>query len=278
MNRMLNGLLIAAAIVLLLSACSGRDDHALLSEEDTVLVLVDDQPITLGMLEFLMEARGVAEDDTEGMRELFEEMIRIRAVANVALTGGLADEKTVRAERMIRDMDTLYLNYVNRFNRENPITDEEVEAAYERQVREAGQSQYRIEAIAFPDQAEALRLIVALDEGELSYQQVRDDARQRGLQIEQPGWIERSQVPPDFATELVETEPGNVVSLPLQTPQGWLIIHVADIRELEVPALDEVREGVARALSQQRLQQLMEQYYQAAEITPMLPLEQAAAE
>ncbi|TVQ34016.1 MAG: hypothetical protein EA370_11235, partial [Wenzhouxiangella sp.] len=99
-------------LVLTLAACgSDRQDQGLVDDDDVVLVLVDGQPVTLPMLEFMMSSRGVSEDDHEGMRELLDELIRLRAVANAARAEGLDREPQVRARRMLRDLETLQLRY-----------------------------------------------------------------------------------------------------------------------------------------------------------------------
>ena len=90
-------LLTSFVITALLSGCGGADNERdiagmLVADDDVVLVEVDGAPVTLPMLEFLMEIRDVDEEDTEGMRELLDELIRLRAVANRA-----AEEKFQRA-------------------------------------------------------------------------------------------------------------------------------------------------------------------------------------
>jgi peptidyl-prolyl cis-trans isomerase C len=67
-----------------------------------------------------------------------------------------------------------------------------------------------------------------------------------------------------------------VLSAPLRTPQGWRLLRVESTRVLEPPPLNEVRDGIERQLVRQRLEALVEDLYQAAEIIPMLPLEDVA--
>jgi peptidyl-prolyl cis-trans isomerase C len=259
-----------------LSACQDKEpEHPLVDPEDTILVLVDGSPVTLPMLEYMMTVRGISEDDHEAMREQLDELIRLQAVANAARAEGMDREPRVRAQRMIRDLEALQLRYFDQMYRDYPVTDEDIEAIYRSQVERSGDRQYLIETILFQDQAEALSNLAAVEDGQTEFEQLKSTARERGQLIDEALWVDGSQLPVDIAALLAETETGEILGLPLQTPQGWRLLRVVDIRGVEVPALEEVHEGIARHLVRQRLEALVQDLFESAEITPMLPLEDA---
>lgn len=244
--------------------------------EETVLVLVDGRPITLPMLEFMMTARGVGEDDAEGMRRLLDELIRIRVVANAAEDHGLAEDERIRAERAVRDMETLYVRFLERHQAEHPVEEADIERAYREQVERAGDTQYRIETVSWPAQAPALLALAAVQDGETGFDDMVETARAEERAVERPGWIDRSQVPQEFGTELARTSPGEAVPALLATGDDWRLVRVLDTRPLEAPPLEDVRTGILRTLRRDRAQALIEEYYDAAEIVPMLPIEDPA--
>jgi peptidyl-prolyl cis-trans isomerase C len=250
------------------------EEPGLIEPDDVVLVQVDGEPITLPMLEFMMSARGVEEDDHEGMRELLEELIRLQAVANAAKSEGLDRGPDVRARRKIRDLEALQLRYFDQVYEDHPVTDEDIEAVYQAQVERTGSLQYQIETIVFPNQAEALERLVRVEEGEVTFDELKASAEATGLTVDDPMWVDRGQVPQEVAVLLEEVSAGDVLGLPLETPQGWRVVRVNDTRRVDVPEIDEVREGIARHLVRQRLEALVEDLYDAAEIEPMLPLEE----
>lgn len=266
--------LIILIIIALVGCQAGNDEQSLVAEDDTILVLVDGQPVTLPMLEFMMANRGVVETDHEAMRELLEELIRLRAVANAARAEGMDREPRVRAQRLIRDMETLQLRYFDQVYRDHPVTDEDVEVVYRRQVERAGNRQYQLETILYGNQAQALAQLVRLDEGQSTFDQIKATARETGLGVDEGLWVDRSQLPDDIALLFDDIELGEVVGLPLQTPQGWRLLRVVDTRQIDVPTMESVREGITRHLIRQRLEALVEDLYEAAEITPMLPVEE----
>lgn len=263
----------------LLVACGETGSGSGSADEDTVvLVEVDGTPVTLTMLERVMEARGVEESDHDGMRELLDELIRMQAVANAARQEGLADDPKVRAELRLGEMQSLYRHYLDRAGQSGSISEQDLRDVYAAQLERSGDTQYRIEIIAYEDQARALQAIQRLRDGELTVSELQAEAEAEGLRVESPGWVDRSQVPEDFAAELAETSTGEVVSRPLQNGQGWFLVHVADKRDLQVPAFEQVRDGIAQSMQQEQRQALVESLYDQAEITPMLPLEEAEPE
>lgn len=265
---------ILPAFLLALGGCSQETEFAV-DDEDVVLVEVDGTPVTLPMLEFLMEARGVSEDQPEQMRELLDELIRLQAMANAADQEGISERAPVRAERRIKDIEVRYVRYLEDFQREHPVSDSDIRSAYQEQVERAGDQRYRIEAVGFEAQGEAQQALKRLAEGTATFEVLAEQAESDGRSVLRPDWIDASQLPPDFAAALDATEVDAVVDAPLVMDRRWLVARVLETESLEPPPLDEVREGIRRTLVRQRNQALIEEMFEAAQITPMLPLDEA---
>ncbi len=271
-------ILLIIAIVSL-TACGAQNETAQssdpsLSEDDVLLVLVDGEPITLPMLEYTMESRGITEDDEEGMRNALDELIRLQAVANAAKASGLADEPRVRALRRLRDLEALQMNYFGRLAEEEPVTEAEIQQVYRAQTERTGNQQYQIETVVYTNQPGVLTDLARLESGEISYEGLLAEARSNGLSVDQPLWVDLTQLPPDIGTLLRDASVGDVLSMPLQTPQGWRLIRVTDVREIELPPLADVRQGIVRTIARERVTAHVDALYEAAEITPMLPMDE----
>lgn len=265
-------LLVIGFVAFFLLGCQA-DDSPLLDPDDVVLVEVDGRPVSLPMLEYMMAQRNIDPDDHEAMRELLDELIRLRAVANAAEREGLAAEADVRAQRALRDMETLQLRYFARVHESYPVTERDIRETYEAQIERSGAHQFRLETIVYPSQSDALLQLAALDDEQTTFAELVERAGDEGLLVEPTGWVDRSQLGSELAPLLEGAGAGDIVPAPLQTPQGWRILRVDDVRPLQPPSLDNVREGIERQLVRQRLEALVEDLYQASEITPMLPLE-----
>lgn len=264
--------------LILLVACERQAENGRETPDEVVLVEVDGEPVTLPMLERVMEARGVSEKDHEAMRELLDELVRMRAVANAAEDEGLEADPEVRAELRLARLQTLYRHYINRAQQAEPVTEEDIEAVYEAQLERSGDTQYRIAIVRYADPARGRAALSQLAAGETDFARLQRQAEQRGLAVDEPGWIDRSQVPGDFADAMADTAVDEVVPMLLESAQGWHLVRVLETRSLEAPGLNEVREGIARSLLQDQRQRLIESLYDQAEITPMLPLEEADPE
>lgn len=263
---------------LLLTACGQQPSSPEGNDEEVVLVTVDGRPVTLPMLERVMSARGIGEEDHERMREALDELIRMQVVANAARAEGLDVAPEVRAELRLAELQTLYRHYINRAQQARPVREEDIAEVYEAQRARSGDSQYRIEFIAYHDQARALRAIARVEAGETDFGTLQQEAESEGLSVDEPGWIDRSQVPEDFAAALAQAEAGEVIAQPLESPRGWHLVRLLETRELQAPPLDQVREGIARSLLQRQREDLIQSLYDQAEITPMLPLEASGLE
>lgn len=265
-------------IIAFLVGCQSEPgtDHPLVHEDDVLLVLVDGEPITLPMLELTMEARGISEDDHDGMRQTLDELIRLQAVANAAREEGMHREPAVRAGLMIRELETLQVRYFEQVGRDHPVTDEQIASVYQAQVELAGDSQYQLDTILFPSQSAVLDALADIESGQSSFEELINSAETANLAVDRPVWVDLSQLPPDIRSLMNDVVIGDVLSLPLQTPQGWRIVRVSDQRTIDIPPLEQVREGIVRSLARERREIVADELFQAAEITPMLPLEDAA--
>ena len=252
--------------------------QGLIHDDDVILVEVDGAPVSLPMLEYLLRQRGIGEADHEGMRSLLEELIRLRAVANAAEREGLADTAEMRAQRLLRDLEALQIAYFTWIHEQYPVAEEDIREVYDSQLARSGSHQYRFETLLFASQSQALLAIAAVEDGELAFADLATSERFVSLGQDWTGWVDRSQLGGEIPALLADLEAGSVLASPLQTEQGWRVLRLHEVRPLEVPALDQVREGIARQLVRQRLEAAVEDLYEAARITPMLPLESARTE
>lgn len=269
-------LILGILVSVFLVGCNPKSDgEQWVTEEDVVLVEVDGAPISLPMLEFMMANRGVSEDDHEAMRGLLDELIRLRVVANAAINEGIASDARLRAQRAIRDMEALQIAYFTDIYERYPVTPTQIEETYARQLERSGTEQYQLRTIAYGSQSEALIALVGLNEGEAGFDELLSRAEAENRVINTTAWVDRSQLPERIHAELADAAVGQSLSLPLPAPNGqeWLVAQIVDQRPLEAPTLEEVREGIARSLVRQRLEALVDDLFEAADIQPMLEMD-----
>ncbi|HLS05949.1 MAG TPA: peptidylprolyl isomerase [Wenzhouxiangella sp.] len=260
---------------LFLASC-GQEKHEFAAGEDqVVLVEVDGVPITLGMLERAMEGQGVEADDHERMSAVFDELVGIQAVANAARREGVDRQARVQAALRLAEIRTLYANYISTALADDGLTEQDARDIYEQQRKLSGDNQYRIAIVGYPSQGRALQALDAIEEGQLDYEELQQKAGEENLPVDEPGWIDQSQVPEDFALQIKDTAAGDVVPVPLGDGRAWYVVRVLETRALQPPPFEQVREGIMQSLRQQQRQALTETLVEEANIKPMLPLEDA---
>ncbi|MBP7606554.1 MAG: peptidyl-prolyl cis-trans isomerase, partial [Giesbergeria sp.] len=58
---------------------------------------------------------------------------------------------------------------------------------------------------------------------------------------------------PEFTAAMIKLEKGKMTQVPVKSQFGWHVIRIDDVREAQLPKLDEVKPQVAQQLQQQRL-------------------------
>lgn len=63
---------------------------------------------------------------------------------------------------------------------------------------------------------------------------------------------------PEFTEALVKLEKGKLTQTPVKSQFGWHIIRLDDVREAQLPKIDEVKPQIAQQLQQQKLAKFQE--------------------
>jgi peptidyl-prolyl cis-trans isomerase C len=79
-------------------------------------------------------------------------------------------------------------------------------------------------------------------------------------------WAPPSAFPKPFSDAFVNLQKGQVTENPVQTPNGWHVIKVDDIRATKLPALEEVKPQVEESLQQRKLQAYQEDLLKKAKV------------
>lgn len=146
---------------------------------------------------------------------------------------------------------------------QNPITEEEVRADYNRQLKQLGQTgnsmQYKISVIVVSSEYEAKEIIKRLNRGvsfaALAKELSIDNSKNNGGLV---GWVLPNQVNPTLAEVMVSLNKGAFAG-PIATAEGWNIVKVDEKRAFLAPTLEESKNGIIQLLIQQRRAQLVNQ-------------------
>ena len=62
----------------------------------------------------------------------------------------------------------------------------------------------------------------------------------------------------EFSEAMIKLNKGDMTQVPVKSQFGWHIIRVDDVRQAQLPKLEEVKPQIVQQLSQQRLQKYQE--------------------
>lgn len=237
--------------------------------EDNVAATVNSVPLQQGQLDLLVKsyvARGWKDGD-ELRKQATQELANREAVAQEALKLGLdkSPEMIAAMENARRDLlvNSFQADYAAKYS----VSDAEIKALYEQEKEEAGDKEYRIRQVLVKTEAEAKEVLAALKKGEkldeLAREKSLDSAsRAAGGDI---GW----KVPVMLVSsvrDVVRNMAKGQTSEQIESPFGWHVIRLEDVRPYEFPPLDKIKPALQRQLQVQATRRAVEQIIKSAQI------------
>jgi peptidyl-prolyl cis-trans isomerase C len=152
--------------------------------------------------------------------------------------------------------------------KKNPVTDAEVKAEYDKFVAANGGKEYKARHILVEKEDEARKVIADLKKGQkfedLAKKQSKDPGS--GANGGDLDWATAASYVPEFAQAMTKLNKGQTSTEPVKSQFGWHVIRVDDIREAQLPKLEDVRPQIAQQLQQQKLAKFQEDLRTKAKI------------
>jgi len=141
------------------------------------------------------------------------------------------------------------------YQKNNPVTDAEIKAEYDKFVAANGGKEYRARHILVEKEDEAKAIIANLKKGQkfedLAKKQSKDPGS--GANGGDLDWANASSYVPEFAQAMVKLNKGQTSQEPVKSQFGFHVIRLDDVREAQLPKLEEVKPQIAQQLQQQKL-------------------------
>ncbi|MBU3577006.1 peptidylprolyl isomerase [Polynucleobacter sp. UK-Kesae-W10] len=201
-------------------------------------------------------------DSPELRRAVIQKYIEVLLLSQQAEKDGLANSEKANSQLMLIRQNYLADLELSTFMSQNPISDADVQAEYNKQVASLGPSgmivEYKISDIAVATEADAQAAYNRIKKGE-SFDKV---ARSVSLapnkaQGGAAGWVQAGQVPQQISAVLVNLGKGQT-SAPIQLQQGWYIVKVEDKKSSKPPSFEQAKPAVRAALAQKKQLEFLE--------------------
>lgn len=186
--------------------------------------------------------------------ELRQEVITLEILAQEAHARGLDTSDNYKNQVENAKQVLLINELFNEFIKNNPVTDEEVKAEYDKWAAANGGKEYRARHILVEKEEQAKDIIAQLKKGkkfeELAKKLSKDPGS--GANGGDLDWAAPSNYVKEFSDAMVALAKGKVTEAPVKSQFGFHVIRLDDVREIKLPTFEEVKPQIAQALPQQK--------------------------
>ena len=192
--------------------------------------------------------------------QLREEVIAREVFMQEAEKQGIATSDEFKAQMELARQTLMIRELFANYQKANPVTDADLKAEYDKFAAANGGKEYKARHILVEKEADAQAIIASLKKGgkfeDIAKKQSKDPGSgSKGGDLD---WANPSSYVPEFTEALVKLEKGKMTQTPVKSQFGWHVIRVDNVREAQLPKLDEVKPQIAQQLQQQRLSKFQE--------------------
>lgn len=247
MNKLLFPALAAAALLGALAAPAQAQN----------LAIVNGKPIPLARVDALAQqvARSGRQVTPEMMDELKKAVVDRELLVQEAQKLGLDNSQEFKTQMEFTRDALLIRELVANFQKNNPVTDAEVQAEYDKFVAANSGKEYRARHILVEKEDEAKAIIAALKKGgkfdAIAKKQSKDPGS--GANGGDLDWAAPGNYVKEFSEAMVNLAKGKYTETPVKTQFGYHVIRLDDVREAQLPKLEDIKPQIQQQLGTQKL-------------------------
>lgn len=228
---------------------------------ESSVATVNGKAIKQSLVDYIVKdatARGQTVD--ANVREvILSKLITSELVYQEAQRLGLDKQPDYVAKEELTRRELLVNTYLQDFLKKNPVSEADTKAAYEKYKAEMGDKEYSARHILVSTEAEAKDVIAQLGKGGDFAKIAKDKSKDPGSKEKggDLGWFSPGGMVKPFSDAVTKLQKGSYTTTPIQTQFGWHVIKLDDVRDMQPPAYDKVKEGLQKQLQQRQLEKLL---------------------
>ncbi len=192
--------------------------------------------------------------------QIKEEVIAREIFMQEAQKRGLEGSADYKSQMELARQAILIRELFADYQKSNPVTDAEIKAEYDKYVAANTGKEYKASHILVDKEDDAKAIIAAIKKGakfsDLAKKQSKDPgSAARGGDLD---WANASTYVPEFTEALVKLNKGQMTQVPVKSQFGWHVIRLDDVRDAQLPKLEDVKPQIAQQLQQQKLAKFQE--------------------
>ena len=219
-----------------------------------VVAKVNGVAIPQSRLELMVKAN-VAQGQPDGpeMRKaLRENLIAEEILAQEATKKKLDKDPEVIAQLELSRQAVLVRAFQADYIKNNAVNDDTLRKEYEVLKVQMGDKEYKARHILVESESVARDIIASLKKGAnfakiAEEKSIDDGSKENGGEL---NWSPPAAYVRPFSEALVKLSKGGLTEQPVQTSFGWHVIQLMDIRAMEVPPFEEVKQNIQQRVLQ----------------------------
>lgn len=234
------------------------------------VAIVNGKPVPTSRVEMLAAqlAKSGRPLPPEMQGQLKDEVIAREVFMQEAQKRGLDASDDYKSQMELARQTILIRELFADYQKKNPVTDAEIKGEYDKFVAANGGKEYKARHILVEKEDEAKAIIASLKKGgkfeDIAKKSSKDPGS--GANGGDLDWAAASSYVPEFSGAMVKLNKGQTTDVPVKSQFGWHIIRVDDVREAQLPKIDDVRPQIAQQLQQQKLASFQETLRKSAKV------------
>jgi len=192
--------------------------------------------------------------------QIKDEVISREIFMQEAQKRGLDATEDFKAQMELARQTLLIRELFTEYQKSNPVTDAEIKAEYDKFAAQNSGKEYRARHILVEKEDEAKAIIASLKKGgkfdEIAKKQSKDPGS--GANGGDLDWANANSYVPEFSGALTKLKKGQLTDTPVKTQFGYHVIRLDDMRDAQLPPLDQVKPQIAQKLGQDKMTKFQE--------------------
>ncbi|MBB2777260.1 UNVERIFIED_ORG: peptidyl-prolyl cis-trans isomerase C [Comamonas terrigena] len=226
------------------------------------MAIVNGKPVPLERVKVLKQQieRSGRQVPAEMEAQIKEEVIAREIFLQEATKRGLDATPEYKQQMDLARQTILIRELFVDYQKKNPVTDAEIKAEYDKFVAANAGKEYRASHILVESEDRAKAIIAEVKAGKKFEDIAKKESKDpgSGAQGGDLGWASPANYVPEFTEAMVKLQKGGLTDAPVKSQFGWHIIRVDDLRDAQLPSLDDIKPQIAEQLEQQKMMQFQE--------------------
>ncbi len=204
----------------------------------------------------------------EIQRQIKDEVISREIFMQEAQKMGLDSSEDFKNQIELARQTILIRELFAHYQKNNPVSDADVKAEYDKFVAANQGKEYRARHILVEKEAEAKAIIAQLKKGgkfeDIAKKSSKDPGS--GAKGGDLDWAPAGNYVAEFSSAMTALTKGKMTETPVKSQFGYHVIRLDDVRDAQLPKLEDVKPQVAQQLQQQKLAKFQEDLRAKAKI------------